>query len=97
MKIYKIAGWWQIKDVDSGQIKWDQADKKDGLINALPNQDDKNKLYNGDAPADIMGAAFKDIIGQYEENWDRKPTLRELQSVFNFCFNAADTNYGLKK
>jgi len=29
--IRKTAGWWKIKDIESGQIDWDQPDKK-GLL-----------------------------------------------------------------
>jgi len=97
MKILrKVAGWWKIKDVESGQIDWNQPDKK-GLINAIPGQDESKKLYNGDGPADVMGGAFKEIEKQYKEAWGREPTSEEVQAVFNFCFNGWKRRNGIEK
>jgi hypothetical protein len=83
----KIAGWWKIKDVESGQIDWDQPDKESGLINAIPGQDAPKEMYNGDGPADIMDVAIRQIADEYEETWNRKPYPEEIEAVFNFCFN----------
>ena len=87
MKILrKIAGWWKIRDVESDQINWNQPDKE-RLINAISGQDTPKKLYNGDGPADTMGAAIDDIARQYRKEWDRDPEPEEIEAVFNFCFN----------
>ena len=83
----RTAGWWQIDSVGTGQIKWDQPDKKDGLINAIPSEDDKEKLYNGDCPADIMDKALNKIAEEYRSSWDREPKPEEIEAIFNFCFN----------
>ena len=84
------AGWWKIKDVDTGQIDWNQPDKATGLINAIPSSDDTDTLYNGDGPADVMGQAIKDIATLYREAWDRDPTIRELRAVANFVINGRE-------
>jgi len=87
MKILrKEAGWWEIDDIDNGQIKWDQPDKE-GLINSLPGEDTPDKSYNGDGPADVMGDAFGKIQDEYQSSWGRNPSPEEMKAVFNFVFN----------
>ena len=96
--IGKKAGWWEIDSVDTGQIEWDQPEKKEkgGLINAIPGSDDKHDLYNGDGPADKFGFCIDDIIEEYEATWNRKPTMKEIQAAFNFVYNALPETQGLK-
>jgi hypothetical protein len=84
------AGWWQIKDVETGQIDWNQPDKAGQLINAIPGEDSTEELYNGDGPADVMGDALKKIDGMYQETWGRLPTMRELRGVSNFVLNGRE-------
>jgi len=84
------AGWWQIKDVETGQINWDQPEKAGQLINAIPGSDEMEMLYNGDGPADVMGDAIKKIDGFYKEAWGRPPTIRELRGVANFVINGRE-------
>ncbi|MCK5016626.1 MAG: hypothetical protein KAS32_06070, partial [Candidatus Peribacteraceae bacterium] len=90
------AGWWKIKDVESGQIDWDQPEKEGGLINALPGSDDLEVLYNGDGPADVMDAAVDKITTLYQDAWSRGPTIRELRAVANFVINGRERGNGYK-
>lgn len=80
-------GWWKIKDVESGQIDWCSPRESGQLINAVPGQDSKDLLYNGDGPADVMGVALVKIFGLYEEAWQRSPSKEELRACFNFVVN----------
>ncbi|GAF77780.1 unnamed protein product [marine sediment metagenome] len=88
MKILKkIAGWWKIKDIESGQTDWNQPDKQEGIINSIPGEDTPKELYNGDGPADIMDEAINKITKEYQKAWNRDPEPEEIKAVFNFCFN----------
>ena len=80
-------GWWRVKDPNSGGIDWShQAQGAGGLVNALPGQEsEEDALYNGDGPADIMGAALREVNKEYKEVWGREAKIEELQAVFNFC------------
>lgn len=83
-----IMGWWKIKDVEHGQIDWNQLDKKeDDLINATHSKDNPDSLYNGDGPSDVMGDAFDEINQLYQNTWDRDVTVNELKAIFNFVLN----------
>ena len=83
--ITKQAGWWKIDNVENGQIDWDQPDKKDEIINAIPGEDSPKDCYNGDGPADAMDEALGKIDSEYMDEWGRLPTMDELEAVFNFC------------
>lgn len=76
-------GWWKIVNVESGGIDWN-FDSGGPNINATIDNI-TNELVNGDGPADIMGDAIEKVIKEYEKEWKRKPKVRELQAVFNFC------------
>lgn len=78
--------WWKIKDVETGMVDF-KAETAAATTNAIPGKEDVNCLFNGDGPADIMGAALRKISAQYEEAWDRPVKAKELRACFNFCFN----------
>jgi len=78
-------GWWKIKNVETGQIDFDQSPT------------DEKILYNGDGPADIMGPALDTIADMYREAWGRDPKLDELQAVFNFVTGADARESGIFK
>lgn len=84
-------GWWKIKDPETGQIDWETKPTGHGgdneLINAIPSRDSAEDHYNGDGPADTMGAAIHAIAKQYYETWGRWPYYEELVACFNFCAN----------
>ena len=65
-----IMGWWQIYSYDQPGIM-------------LPNKDPE-PMYNGDGPADIMGAALDDLVKEYQEAWGRKPYREEVLAALNF-------------
>jgi len=44
----------------------------------------------GDTPWDIMGKAINDITAAYLKDWRRKPTLIELESIFEFVTGGCD-------
>ena len=69
--------WWKIDSVENGQV-----DPKGHEIKEVT--DVGSKLYNGDGPADVMGAALDTIAEMYVEAWGRPPKLDELRAVFNF-------------
>ena len=83
----KIAGWWKIDNIETGQIDQSQPDKKKEIINVIPGKDSSKELYNGDGPADIMDGALDRIAKEYREQWEKEPELDEIKAVFNFCFN----------
>lgn len=86
IKENSVMGWWQIINVESGMIDWDV--KREGkAINAIPGKHDKDQLYNGDGPADVMGPALDKINELYIKAWGRPAKREELQAVFNFCAN----------
>jgi hypothetical protein len=59
---------------------------KGGLLNAVPGTDPGGAArYNGDGPADIMGATLQDLDLEYRRAWGRPVTYEEMQAVFRFC------------
>ena len=85
-RIRKLAGWWAIDSPDTGRIDWGQkTEDRDGLINALPDVDPAEKLYNGDWPADLMGETLSKVDLAYRASWGRPAKYDELKAVFNFC------------
>ncbi len=78
-------GWWRINDSESGHIDFGAANVS-GTANALPGQDDNERLYCGDGPADVMERAFEQIDKLYIEAWGRPVKPPELRACFNFCF-----------
>lgn len=82
--VRKVAGWWAITKGNPG-INPPPVDKG-GLMNAIPGTDPGTALYNGDGPADIMGAAFEDVNRAYLEAWGRPASPTEMQAVFEFVF-----------
>ncbi len=84
-------GWWRIRNVESGGIDWDhKCPTNDQLANAIPGEEKEDELYNGDHPADLMGAALEEINEAYKEAWGRSAKKEELTAVFNFCCNGLD-------
>jgi hypothetical protein len=80
-------GWWKIKDIESGAIDFEHRAKSmkgSHLSNAIPSEDDPNTLYNGDKPADIMGAAIEKINNEYVKTWGRPVKKDELTAILNF-------------
>jgi hypothetical protein len=81
-------GWWQINSVECGGINWGhKAPTNSKMVNAVPGHETKDEMYNGDGPADIMGAALKKIDEEYRAAWERPAKKEELMAVFNFCLN----------
>src|SRR5688500_13900978 len=39
----------------------------------------------GDGPADLLGDALDEIVGEYQEEHGRPPTLGELAQLIEFC------------
>lgn len=88
-ELEKEAGWWRIANVSTGGIdKGHVCPTNPNLSNAIPGIDNKKKLYNGDLPADIMGAALTKIRKVYKREWKRREKPREMRAVFNFVYNA---------
>jgi len=48
---------------------------------------EKTELYNGDEPADILGAALGEVIEEYKKQWGREPYKEELTALLNFVTN----------
>lgn len=44
----------------------------------------EDELLLGDRPADILGAAYAEIVSLYEAEAGRKPTRAELQRLVEF-------------
>lgn len=85
-------GWWKVDNVDTGQIACSlpsghPGKDKGSLINAIPGRDTPDDLYNGDQPADIMGAALKRIDEVFTKCWHRPVKHDEIRACFNFVFN----------
>jgi len=82
-------GWWEIKDVETGQINFDHKQHltNSNVVNAIPGNEKTDSLYNGDGPADLMGPVLRSISKQYEKAWGRPAKKDELTAVFNFCCN----------
>lgn len=73
--IRKTAGWWAFDpNIGPGITSWKTKPGYTG------------EYHNGDQPADIMDAAFKDIEAAYIETWGEPPKPIEMQAVFDFCF-----------
>lgn len=80
-------GWWRISGPDGGlsfDVPPSGKPEGSGLLNARPGRDAQEDHYNGDGPADLMGAALNDIAHLYQEEWGRPPFLEELEACFNF-------------
>ena len=54
---------------------------------ALIDADDNGIGVVGDSVWDIMGDAIDKITEEYQKDWKRKPTLDELESIFEFSAN----------
>lgn len=87
--VRKVAGWWAITPGNPG-INPPPVDKG-GLVNAIPGTDPETARYNGDGPADIMGAAFEDVNGEYLREWGRPATPEEMEAVFDFVFGGFES------
>ena len=83
--------WWKIDCVENGQVSCSLPSNHPGddktFRNAIPGRDSVDDLYNGDQPADIMGAALKKIDAVFLEHWKRPAKPDELRACFNFVFN----------
>jgi hypothetical protein len=81
-------GWWNVDSVETGRVATTKVGESGfgeaGCLNAVPGKDPIDGVYNGDEPADIMGAALDTIADAYHLAWNRNPTLDELRAVFNF-------------
>lgn len=80
-------GWWKIESIEKGGIDIDHRAKSledTSLSTALPKEDDKDDLYSGDVPADIMGAAIEKINSEYVIAWGRPVKKDELIACLNF-------------
>jgi hypothetical protein len=51
------------------------------------------ELIQGDAPYDILGDSFEQLAQEYEEEWDRKPTLAELVYAIETVLAASIDKY----
>ena len=86
-------GWWKIKDVETGMVDFGhKCPTNPQLANAVPGHETNGNLYNGDGPADLMGATLRKISKQYEDAWGRPAKKEELKAVFNFCCNGMFRN-----
>lgn len=65
----RTAGWWSINP-DTGSVLYP------------PQAEDAG--YMGDGPADTMGAALDNIVQQYLDEWERPPTMVELDTAWRF-------------
>ena len=80
-------GWWKM-DAETGGIACSPPSGKPAgveLLNAIPGRDTVDDHYGGDAPADIMGNALRDIAACWQKHWGRPPCLDEIDGVFAFC------------
>lgn len=81
-------GWWRIESVETGQVLYPTGDV---IANVVPGQllgqEVDDGLFNGDKPADDMGAVLRKISDRYQEAWGRPAKKEELTAVFNFCCN----------
>ena len=90
------AGWWAIKPGSPG-INPPPVDKG-GLMNALPGVDPAEAArYNGDGPADKMGAILDDIDLAYRQAWGRPAYPEELEAVFQFVFRPVREDHDFGK
>jgi len=81
-------GWWKIKDIKTGQVDFDhKCPTNRQFVNAVPGKEPEGILFNGDGPADLMGAILRKISKQYETAWKRPAKKDELIACFNFCCN----------
>jgi hypothetical protein len=44
----------------------------------------------GDRPLDVLGAAVDDIVGEYREMMNRRPTKREWEALLSAVLGAED-------
>jgi hypothetical protein len=51
------------------------------------------ELIQGDAPYDILGDTFEQLAQEYEEEWDRKPTLAEIVYAIETVLAASIDKY----
>lgn len=65
----RTAGWWSINP-DTGGILYP------------PQAEDAG--YMGDGPADTLGLAIDNIVRQYLDEWERPPTMVELDAAWRF-------------
>ena len=65
-------GWWKISLSGSGGFSLEDTESEG------------EDLYNGDGPADILGAALDEVIQDYQNSWGREPYKEELESAFKF-------------
>lgn len=81
-------GWWKVDNIKTGQVDFDhKCPTNPQFTNAIPGQEKEDALYNGDGPADLMGATLRKISTLYENAWKRPAKKEELTAVFNFCCN----------
>lgn len=69
LKSSRTAGWWSINP-------------NTGSVFYPPQAEDAG--YMGDGPADTMGAALDNIVQQYLDEWERPPTMVELDTAWRF-------------
>lgn len=50
---------------------------------------DDPEMVWGDGPADILDAALAKIIGEFQTDWGRKPTISELRAGLEFSAHVA--------
>lgn len=88
-------GWWTIRSVESGGIDWNRQN---------PNRDES--IGDGPAdvlddfltrrPCDHAGMverfqlALAEIREEYQQVWEREPSDRELDALWNFCTSSFD-------
>lgn len=70
-------GWWQITEDGSAKHFKDESD---------------SGLRMGDNPADIMDAALRNIIREYQKAFGRNPCQREIKACFDFSFSTFAEN-----
>jgi len=94
-RLAKTAGWWAVNpDKGTGQIDWGNSGEPGGLANEIPGEgSDDGKRYNGDGPADMMGAVLDDIDLAYRQAWGRPAYPEEIDAVFEFVFRGARKDY----
>jgi len=52
------------------------------------------ELVLGDTPFDIIGEAFQQVAQEYQEGWNRKPTLAEvIETIETVLAIGVDRNY----
>ncbi len=81
-------GWWRIESVETGQVLYPTGNV---IANVVPGQllgqEVDDGQFNGDKPADYMGAVLQRISDEYLKEWGRPAKKEELTAVFNFCLN----------